>query len=228
MENTDTPDSAKFSINSSYQGFTDRQKSIFDQLNIAEHNSRNLLTNNASVDVDDLSNTTLSTDNSVESFERKRVRMRQFQGKESIFKKPQARPPRGIPNRRVPDYQVNPHKWTRYSLGDVKSEDMSERANTAAAMSFLKEIELRKSHSEESQDTETSNKILFKKVSHTEETKECPSVSSFRNSKVVMPEYVVGQKKAQKRKEKVIKEGGAAKEIRLGHLLEEDQDNEDV
>ncbi|KAF2892914.1 hypothetical protein ILUMI_13250 [Ignelater luminosus] len=227
-EITDKSDSAKFSINSSYQGFADRQKNIFDQLNIAEHNSRNLLNNNAPMEVDDFSDTTPVTDDNLVSFERKRVRMRQFQGKESIFKKPQARPPRGILNRRLPDYQINPHKWTRYSLGDVKSEDMSERANTSAAMSFLKEMELRKSQSEELQDNQTPHKIMFKKTSRGVGNKECPSVSSFRNSKLVMPEYVVGQKKVQKQKEKKIKENSDAKEIKLGHLLEEDQDNEDV
>lgn len=39
--------------------------------------------------------------------------------------------------RLTPDHQKHPERWTRYDLGDVSSQDLSERSNAAAALSFL-------------------------------------------------------------------------------------------
>ncbi|KAL3843209.1 hypothetical protein ACJMK2_021154 [Sinanodonta woodiana] len=41
--------------------------------------------------------------------------------------------------KRKPDFEVNPDRWTRYSLEDVKDEDMSSSANKKAALAFLME-----------------------------------------------------------------------------------------
>nr|CAD7262765.1 unnamed protein product [Timema shepardi] len=51
---------------------------------------------------------------STTSLKRKRTAMKQFRGKESIFKRPEALPPR-FKNKDVPDYHKHPHKWVRHS-----------------------------------------------------------------------------------------------------------------
>lgn len=209
-------ESQNFLINSSYESFKDRQKNVFDQLDI-ERDSKILQSN---------SNTFMDTDEPIDTVIKpeKKIDIKNFQGKESIFKRPLARPPKHIANRRTPDYQMNPHKWTKYSL-DVPNEDLTESANTAAAMSFLKELEERKQN-DDLVDVEPQ-KIMFKKRFSKDIVNEGEGTSkSFQNSKVVMPEYVVGQKvkKELKRKEKKIGNTNSMKGIKLDHLLEYDDD----
>jgi hypothetical protein len=191
--------------------------------------------------------------------------MKQFRGKESIFKRPDAPPPR-FKNKGVPDYHRHPHKWIRYSLGDVSQEDMSDQSNTAAALSFLKEMQERKRHEEmevddnapkemqkrkrhEEMEVEGNapNQITFKQpVNKTKmllqhDTSLCifsgmtsgenatgeDAKPSFRSSKIIMPEYVVGmtKKKDKKKHEKlnhVPQNENIASKIKLQHLTEED------
>lgn len=123
--------------------FADRQKSIFDKLKVEEKNR-----SERQEESDDRSqDNSLSDTNTLPSRKRRRSEMKQYRGKESIFKRPDAPPPR-FKNKSVPDYHKNPHKWIKYSLGDVSQEDMSDRSNTRAALSFLKEMQERKGHEE--------------------------------------------------------------------------------
>ncbi|XP_058066366.1 U5 small nuclear ribonucleoprotein TSSC4 [Anopheles bellator] len=68
----------------------------------------------------------------------KLISVDRYRGRESIFKRPSAPIGQCLKRANLPDYQRNPHKWTKYTLEDV---DTSERTNTAAAFSFLKQIE---------------------------------------------------------------------------------------
>lgn len=115
------------------------------------------------------------------------------------------------------------------SLADVSEEHMSERSNTAAAMSFLHEMELRKKDEEEQSD-ELPEKIVFKKTSSSnkEEAGASTSVSdqtTFRNTKVIMPEYVVGRK-VLKPKKRFERKQNQSKELKLEHLLDEDEEED--
>lgn len=155
-----------------------------------------------------------------------------------------------INNKYIITFQVNPHKWKKYSLSDA---DTSDRTNTAAAFEFLREIEERKRNEAvgggadgDSMDTSEldgggDQKIVFKQRRRSDlSTKFNQSVSLkaqlgdsasddgaekavLRGSKVVMPEYVIGQKVA---KEKRVKQRSTSKadqnKLKLNHLFDED------
>lgn len=165
----------------------------------------------------------------------KRLRQdtRQFRGKESIFKRPEAAPPARF-LRNVPDYRRNPQKWTKYTLSDVSQDDMSDQSNTAAAMSFLRELKAKKEFEQMDIDSE-SKAITFKKPSsfrpnsvqnNNLDNKDKYETPSFRSSKLIMPEYVIGEKKTPKRSTSTSKPAGtktSLKEIKLDHLVEDDE-----
>lgn len=112
---------------------------------------------------------------------------------------------------------------------------MSERSNTAAAMSFLREIDLRKKQDEEGQQSNVlPEKIVFKKRRNDGSKAGTSSVSvsmadtvTFRSSKVVMPEYVVGQKVHKPKKQSECRQKACGKELKLNHLLDEDEEDQD-
>lgn len=158
---------------------------------------------------------------------------RQFRGKESIFKRPEAPPPARF-LRNVPDYRRNPQKWTKYTLSDVSQDDMSDQSNTAAAMSFLRELKAKKKSEQMAMDTEVKA-ITFKKPSSfipnsvptdDQDNKDKYETPSFRSSKLIMPEYVIGGKKTPKRITSTSKPSNpkpSLKEIKLDHLVEDDE-----
>lgn len=149
--------------------------------------------------------------------------------------------------------QANPHKWKKYSLSDA---DTSDRTNTAAAFEFLREIEERKRNEavtegdvmDTSEQDGVNNKIVFKQRRRADllATKFNQSVSLkarlgdtstedgvekavLKGSKVVMPEYVFGQKVAAK--EKRVKKRSEAEnnthnKLKLNHLFDEEEDDE--
>jgi hypothetical protein len=234
-----------FFIKSGDVGFADRQKSIFDKLTVAEK-ERNERQQEA--DHHSENNNILSTGNCVPSVRRGRSEMKQFRGKESIFKRPVALPPR-FKSKDVPDYHRNPHKWIKYSLGDVSQEDMSDRSNTAAALSFLKELQERKRQQEMEGDDRGPEQITFKQpknktklltqhdaslcltsgMTSAESTtgKDTITQPSFRSSKLIMPEYVVGmtKKKDKKKNDKhahLPQNENITSVIKLQHLAEDD------
>lgn len=151
--------------------------------------------------------------------------------------------------------QVNPHKWKKYTLDDA---DTSERTNAAAAFDFLRQIENRKRAGgvidEDDVDDEmngaTPGKIIFK----TRKSAPNAVATQFNNSvqlkaivkggsaevederpvlrgcKVVMPEYVVGQRMAREKKVATVakeKVSATHKVLKLGHLFEDEDDDSD-
>ncbi|XP_020816643.1 protein TSSC4 [Drosophila serrata] len=161
--------------------------------------------------------------------------LRRMRGKESIFKKPELPIGRCLKPRKTPDYQINPHKWKKYSLADV---DISDQSNSAAALSFLREMDAQRDA--EGADDDSMNaggKIEFKKTSKLNrnlkklQAEEVNDVEvdkpQLRGSKLVMPEYVIGQK-AQKQKKSKPKsnQSRAAGKLQLSHLAEEDEQDE--
>lgn len=138
-------------------------------------------------------------------------------------------------------FQINPHKWKKYSLEDV---DISDQTNSSAAFEFLRQIDEQRdsndssgSGGEEKNESECK-KIEFKKSSKirrnlkTLESHEQLDVEidspKLKGSKLVMPEYIVGQKKpnAFKRKSADNKEKKerAAGKLLLSHLQEDDDE----
>lgn len=145
---------------------------------------------------------------------------KQFRGKDSLFVKPEIPPWRIIEKHRAPDFKLHPHKWTKYSLADVN--EMNDKSNAAAAFAFLKEMQTRKCN-DDYDNEEEEKKIVFKKTIKSSE----PAVkASFQSSKLIMPEYEFGKKVQKKKSLPERKTDGIAsnKEIKLGHLMEDEID----
>ncbi|RZC33044.1 TSSC4 domain containing protein [Asbolus verrucosus] len=199
-----------FTLKGSNEHFNQRQKNVFDQLNKLQCN----LQNNVEEDMD--------IEETVVAKKSNRSIMKQFRAKESIFKRPQDPISKNY-MKTIPDFKKNPHKWKRYSLADVKDEDMSETCNTKAALSFLNELKNRNLKQSESEVSEKAQKMVFKKIDTTvkngsnNEQKKKPN---FKSSKVVMPEYVVGQKITKEKKQKNVKNTSIV-QLKLDHLYEE-------
>lgn len=164
--------------------------------------------------------------------------LRRLRGKESIFKKPELPIGRCLKPRKTPDYQMNPHKWKKYSLSDV---DISDQTNSAAALSFLREMDAQREAEEDDIDNdneaETGHKIEFKKKSKLNRNlkqikqDEVDDVEldkpQLRGSKLVMPEYVIGQKSAKKsKKPQISSQSRAAGRLQLSHLEEVDESDD--
>ncbi|TMW49293.1 hypothetical protein DOY81_005629 [Sarcophaga bullata] len=167
-----------------------------------------------------------------------------LRGKESIFKKPELPITKCLKPRKIPDFQLNPHKWKKYSLEDV---DISDQTNSSAAFEFLREIDEQKEAKHTSIMKESPEKfggdlkIEFKKCSKIRRNlKSLESLEQrdveidsprLKGSKLVMPEYVVGQNKPMLNKKKLNlinskeKTERAAGKLMLSHLQEEE--NED-
>lgn len=245
-----------FQLKGQSKEFAARQNDLFNVLDILENKSNNNLN-------DRLRNEAVSTapedqtenssrvnlnryldevkQNTYMDFPKKsnRNETKSLRGKESIFKRPEAPISKCLPLGRVPGFRKNPHNWTKYSLNDV--EDMSDKSNTAAAMSFLKEIQSRKIAKNNLQDdmsTDSDKKILFNKTVLIKDTSGCSTSQAnsleeaedekvtFRSSKVIMPEYVIGQKRRNKNinKDNKNKTNLATKQLKLDHLVEEEDE----
>lgn len=204
--------------------FSDRQRNLFDQLLKAEDvNKDKITTAETPMEETDVGN------NNCRNNKRKRPeKTKCFRGKESIFKRPEEPLSKCLPVRRLPDFHKNPHKWTKYSLDDVKNEDTSDRANTAAALSFLREMEQRKSEKMNVEVVEIFTKPQFNKSALLHKINMEEEKLAFRGSKIVMPEYIVGQKKTVKKNTAAKStKNTSVKEIKLNHLLDEDEDDSD-
>ena len=136
--------------------------------------------------------------------------------------------------------QLNPHKWKKYSLEDV---DTSDRTNSLGAFQFLQEIEKRREQETMMlvEEEENTDKIVFKRKSTRRNEMFNKSVklqdvaendsgevdkAILRGSKLLMPEYVIGQKvkKSNKKKEQSAATTipSTASVLKLGHLFEEE------
>lgn len=152
---------------------------------------------------------------------------KQFRGKDSLFVKPEIPPWRIIEKHRAPGFKLHPHKWTKYSLADVN--DMNDKSNAAAAFAFIKEMQTRKTGADErDSDGGEEKKIVFKNVS-VASSDEAEVKASFRSSKLVMPEYEFGKKVSKKKNRPERKSDatatGSHKEIKLGHLMEDEDED---
>ena len=144
----------------------------------------------------------------------------------NVFKRPRgfARPARKL----APDFRDHPERWTKYDLSDVASDQMSDRSNTAAAMEFLHAQRKRNEEMEVLDDSGEST-IQFKKPS----TKVSGQILgakrgsdtsdvAFGNSKLVMPEYVVGQSTSKRRQTSRLTGKVKCDAVDLGHLTHSD------
>ncbi|XP_029666948.1 protein TSSC4 [Formica exsecta] len=244
--------SANFILRGGDAAFANRQRLLFDQLSIAENSCNKRVRSEVDDEMDECERNLILRDDQKQKRETKK-----FRGKESIFKRPEGPAPR-TNFRNIPDYHRNPHKWVKYSLDDVSSEDMTERSNMQAAMSFLKELKARRENEEDdeceekmdiefesdSQDSvefkskkrTSTSQIRFRKpqtkdAAENSETTVTDSTLVFKSSKIILPEYVVGQrpKKISKQNRPVVKVD-RSKQLRLDHLQEpdEEEDNRDV
>lgn len=231
--------------------FSSRMKALVDQLSIVEteYNKRKDVGLNSMEPEEDTKE--ICRLQTKEGSRKRKHETHKFRGRQSIFKRPEGPAPRSI-YRSVPDYHRNPHKWTKYSLDDVSNEDMTDRSNTRAALSFLKELKARKEAklaeemdidkmtpssndnkiSFRSRKNESISNITFKKPESVSSIPECSSVivhtddkPIFKNSKIIMPEYVVGQKQIKKiKKDKPLNKPCSSKQIKLDHLQDLDED----
>lgn len=175
-----------------------------------------------------------------------RSRIRGFRGKESIFKRPAPpSPEKHSKNLVIADHHKNPKKWTRYSLADVSSDDISDDGNHLAALACLKD--LRRYKRMESQKMEQNKRQSYEKM-EVDEAEECSSgnksafvfkkpekkeelkveKSRFVDGRLEMPEYVIGVKcagKTNKVKKSVERDDvDKTKELKLSHLDYVDED----
>lgn len=155
------------------------------------------------------------------------------------FLAPQPPRARGHRGKYVPDFRRNPQNYTKYDLSDVSTDQLSNRANTAAAFDFLRQQqELREKEVDKSHDAEPgSHAVVFKKpkkmVKHDSETLQSDSVQNesapaavlHEGGKIKMQEYVVGQK-IQKEKQKKLGTVAAGDKVGLHHLFEEEDDEQ--
>ncbi|XP_055629102.1 protein TSSC4 [Toxorhynchites rutilus septentrionalis] len=228
--------------------FEEKRKALFASLESAEKSigSDSILHQEEIIDYSRNRRRTESEDSDRnDSRESPKKPLRKFRGRESIFKRPAAPIAKCLPMSRLPDFQRNPHRWTKHSLEDV---DISDRSNTAAAFSFLREIEARKQDEEAKNEQDDSaggavqfrgrikfNRSIKLKSKLEGENEAEPGEEDkpvVKGAKVLMPEYVIGQKV---KKVKTVRDKTAphskperTMEMKLGHLNEDDeQDNED-
>lgn len=161
--------------------------------------------------------------------------MKQFRGRESIYKRKEANLRECLRAKTVPDFIKNPQNWMYYSLSDVTPEQMSDSTNTATALAFIKEMEDKEENMQ--MEPETDETGVFKKptflASKTlkNKPKEENEKPIYKSNKLIMPEYVVGVTKKKERKNKVVKpepqgspDNAKKIELKLNHLFEEDDE----
>ncbi|CAH4007063.1 uncharacterized protein LOC123711923 isoform X2 [Pieris brassicae] len=204
--------------------FHERQKSLFNTLKDAEDqysfSKSNKVTRNEEYGEIDK-----------HQYRKLKREMKQFRGKESIYKRTESSLKDCLQRGRIPDYMKNPQKWSYYSLSDVTPDQMSDSTNAATALAFIQEMEQRK----ESFSTITDETgAVFKKPTFQISKTIKPKVEEdtkivFKSNKIIMPEYVVGVSKAVKSPKKLrIKKSELTNtvELKLNHLY--DDDNEDT
>lgn len=202
--------------------FQERQKSLFAHLdaveikhNIPKEDSETCLANYGVIDR--------------QTYRKIKSEMKCFRGSESIFKRPQAPIGRCLRARQVPDYIKNPKKWVHYTLSDVTPDQMSDATNTATAMALLKELENKEAVESrmDISDGDIINQRPKFNLSATikKESREEDNPITYKSSKVIMPEYVVGvtekkQKRSKLNKDKQHQE--KKQHLKLQHLYDDE------
>ncbi|XP_013190587.2 uncharacterized protein LOC106134980 [Amyelois transitella] len=209
--------------------FHERQKNLFNLLKDAEEQHSFSKTNKVT-DAPDYGVIDRRT------YKRLKHEMKQFRGKESIFKKQDANIRECLRARTVPDHVKNPKKYVYYSLADVTPDQMSDATNTATALALIRQMEeqeAEKSKMDHDDDGDTVFKkptfrvsSAVKKLSPIQDEKRV-----FKNNKIIMPEYVVGVSQKKEKKNKAIRssqEGAETKEkqaeLKLNHLYDDDEE----
>ncbi|KAK9892829.1 hypothetical protein WA026_022291 [Henosepilachna vigintioctopunctata] len=210
----------EFSLKCRDEGFLKRQENAFGQLFEIEKQRKANQEEPMETDGQSFSKSNLKEIKAQRSY------TKTFRREKSIFKVPYDTVPKHF-LKRLPDFKKNPHKWTKYSLDDVKDEDISEKGNTKAALSFLKELSVRNDKNimeNQDNDQELPKKIVFQRPILNNETTGVTTEESvsFRGSKIVMPEYVIGQKVKKDRKNRIKKSKEDHQMVKLNHLFAED------
>lgn len=208
--------------------FDDRQKNLFNHLKDAEDQYSFSKTNKAT-NVQDYGTIDKQT------YRRIKKEMKQFRGKESIFKKSDANIRECLRAKRIPDHVKNPQRWVYYSLADVTSDQMSESTNTATALALMQKLEERQTPNPVMK-CDTDDSTVFKKPTfHVSSIiKKKPTENqkiTFKSTKVIMPEYVVGVSRKKEKKSSLMNcEQNDVNQkklnLKLNHLYELDENEE--
>jgi hypothetical protein len=129
-------------------------------------------------------------------------------------------------------FQKNPQKYVKYSLAEIT--DTSDRMNTSAAFSFLREMEDRRGGDLQSNESSEPQKIVFKNSTKLrpkrDDDNESEKKEKIIGNKFVMKEYVIGEKrpKADKKTPKASSSSSAkAKQLKLSHLDDDEEEEEE-
>ncbi|KZS07081.1 Uncharacterized protein APZ42_029265 [Daphnia magna] len=215
-----------FTLQCQTEAFSARRESIFGNLPVVELAQKEVYSLPSSAVCNSLTEEEASVNDDVTS----------YKGEESMFKRPMPKlkksshAPRRCQylNKTItPDHKRNPHKWVKYSL--ATTSDVTDKSNTAAALSFLKGLEKRK-HSLEDEIPEPvdTGKIVFKKPRTCEKRSE--KSKTYRDGKLCMPAFEFGTKRAKENKKETRMKGEnssqkAKVQSCLSHLEEEGDDN---
>lgn len=196
-----------FKINTTDECFMARSNNIFDHID----RIKSSLKDDTHMDVDN------------QHIEQKTdIEAKYYKGRGSMFKVPQAPISRCLPSRRQPDYKINPHKWKKYSLEDV--ELTTDKGNSVVALNFLSELQSQRKENECKTIKCSGDKIQFRKVENAPGNENKSEKSEFQRSKVIMPEYVVGERVRKQRKTISRCSESVSTPIVLDHLLEDENE----
>jgi hypothetical protein len=223
MVEKDTDPHTKFSIKSS-DDFMNRQKCVFDALNVLEEHHSDFCRKEKLDKIPESQNDEEELEVIAPKRKHKHISYRERDTGSSskqtdVFKVPRRNNFSHI--RKVPDFKVHPEKWVKYSLADVTTEQMSEKGNTRAAMEFL------------SQQNKVQENEINKETTGQEQEQTCSSsvkpVAS--NRKWIMPEFTFGKKVKYQKTAKTsnidIPEENVEKKkktVKLDHLSFEDEE----
>ncbi|XP_045495762.1 uncharacterized protein LOC123694380 [Colias croceus] len=206
--------------------FYERQKSLFNTLKDAEEQYSFSKSNKASE----------SQDYGVidkQRYRKLKREMKQFRGRESIYKRQDANIRECLRSKTVPQYMKDPQNWVYYSLSDVTPDQMSESTNTATALAFIREMEDRDTDNFLTVTDETGavfKKPMFQISKTIKSNAEVEQKVAFKSSKLIMPEYVVGvtrnKRKNQNKVNKIVENSDNEKkaELKLNHLYDAEED----
>ncbi|CAH2091017.1 unnamed protein product [Euphydryas editha] len=212
--------------------FHERQKNLFEHLKDAEEQYSFCKSNKV----------TSIPDYVIDKQTYRKVKhvMKEFRGRESIFKREEAKIRDCLRSKTIPDYIKNPRKWTYYSLSDVTAEQMSDQTNIQTALTFIREMEEKANNNiaENNEMIIDETGAVFKKptfnvsktIKQTQPEKPQPVIKS---NKIIMPEYVIGisgKRQNANKNNKEVKSNKETKQVqlKLNHLYENEDDDDET